>query len=173
MGLRLAISFLLLLFIGMLAFQNPNTISIHFFSDFNLPVPAFIAVILITGIILGKLLLIKPGPESESTPSRSEGKPDSSNSNLFVGNLARNIRKDDLQNAFSEYGPVKSIKIITDKHSGNPRGFGFVEMEDEAGAKNAIKNLNGYELNGKAINVNVAHTRTGGQRGRGSRRNYR
>ncbi len=174
MGLRLAISFLLLLLIGILAFQNQNAIPIHFFSDFNLPVPVFIAVVLITGIIIGKLLLIKPGTEGESTSSRSEGKPGSSSSNLFVGNLARNIRKDDLQNAFSEYGTIKSIKIITDKHSGNPRGFGFVEMEDEAGAKNAIKNLNGYELNGKAINVNMAHTRTGGQRGGGSRqRNYR
>lgn len=172
MGLRLATSFILLFLTGILAFQNPNTISIHFFSDFSVPVPAFIAAVLITGIIIGKLLPLKSG--IKRAPSRSEGKPASSNSNLFVGNLARNIRKDDLQNAFSKYGAVKSVKIITDKHSGNPRGFGFIEMEDESGAKNAIKNLNGYELNGKAINVNVAHTRTSGQRSRGSRqRNYR
>jgi len=172
MGLRLVTSFILLLLIGILAFQNPDAISITFFSDFNLPAPALIIFVLVTGIIIGKLLPAKSS--QESVPSKSEGKPRSPSNNLFVGNLARSIRKDDLKNTFSEYGTVKSVKIITDKHSGNPKGFGFVEMTDEPGAKNAIKNLNGYELNGKVINVNTAHPRTSNHRGRSSRqRNYR
>lgn len=172
MGLRLATSLLLLFLIGILAFQNQNAISIHFFSAFNLPVPAFITVVLIAGIIIGKLLPLKTS--IKSMPSKSEGKSGSPGNNLFVGNLARSIRKDDLESTFSEYGTVKSVKIITDKHSGNPKGFGFVEMADESGAKNAIKNLNGYELNGKVINVNTANPRTANHHDRGSRqRNYR
>ncbi len=172
MGLRLATSFILLLFIVILAFQNTNTISFHFFTDLSLPAHAFIGLVLAIGIIIGKLMSATSG--LEGLPSNSENKPADSGSNLFVGNLPRNIRKDELQNTFSKYGTVKSVKIITDKHSGNPRGFGFVEMTDEPGAKSAIKNLNGYELNGKAINVNLAHTRSGGQRSRGSRhRNYK
>lgn len=171
MGLRLTISFTLLSLIGILAFQNPDATYIHFFSDFSLPTPAFIAFVLITGIIIGKLLPLKSSFKHK--PSQAEDRP-SSSSNLFVGNLHRNIRKDDLKDTFSKYGTVRSVKIITDKHSGNPRGFGFVEMADEPGAKNAIKNLNGYELNGKPINVNAAHTRTNNQRNRNPRqRNYR
>ena len=82
MGLRLATSFILLLLIGTLAFQNPNAISIHFFSDFSLPEPAFIVLVLVIGIIIGKLL--SANSSQESAPSQSENKPASSNSNRLV-----------------------------------------------------------------------------------------
>ena len=172
MGLRLAIHFILLSLLGILAFQNQDAITVHFFTDFRLPMAAFMVIILISGIIIGKLLPLRTGlnnkPGQLSTPSTDP------NINLFVGNLSRDISKNDLEDTFSKYGTVISVKIIKDKHSGNPRGFGFVEMQDATSAKKAVEKLNGYELQGKTLNVNEAHPRTAGQRSHHSRqRNYR
>lgn len=153
MSLKPIINILLLLLLGILAFQNQQSIALHFFSDFQLPISIFMVIILIPGIIIGKLLSASSGLNNK--PSQSGD----TNINLFVGNLARNVRKNDLQDTFSKYGTVKSVKIIRDKHSGNPKGFGFVEMGDATSAKKAIKNLNGYELNGRELNVNEARPR--------------
>jgi RNA recognition motif-containing protein len=76
--------------------------------------------------------------------------------NLYIGNLAYDVTEDDLRNAFSEFGEVSSVKIITDKFSGRPKGFGFVEMPDNSEADQAIKALNGKVLNGRSIKVNQA-----------------
>lgn len=167
MGLKPIISFLLLLLLGILAFQNQQAITLHFFSDFKLPMAAFMIIILIPGIIIGKLLSAESGLNNK--PSQLNGTSGNSNINLFVGNLARNVRKNDLQDTFSKFGTVKSVKIIRDKHSGNPKGFGFVEMADEPSAKKAIKNLNGYELHGRELNVNAAHPREANPRNRENR----
>jgi len=59
--------------------------------------------------------------------------------NMYIGNLAYDVTENDLKNAFSEFGEVSSVKIITDKFSGRPKGFGFVEMPDNSEADQAIK----------------------------------
>lgn len=87
---------------------------------------------------------------------------------LYVGNLAWATTDEDLQNTFSEYGTVASAVVITERDSGRSRGFGFVEMED--GADEAIEALNGQDLQGRAIRVNEAKSKEGGDRGgRGGR----
>jgi cold-inducible RNA-binding protein len=78
------------------------------------------------------------------------------NKNLYVGNLSQKVTEDDLRNNFSEAGAVVSVSIIKDKFSGVSRGFGFVEMETEEGAQEAIKKFNGGDLDGKTITVNEA-----------------
>ena len=79
--------------------------------------------------------------------------------NMYIGNLAYDVTENDLKNAFSEFGEVSSVKIITDKFSGRPKGFGFVEMPDNSEADQAIKALNGKVLNGRSIKVNQAEPR--------------
>jgi RNA recognition motif-containing protein len=79
--------------------------------------------------------------------------------NIYVGNLSFDTTEDELQNAFSAYGAVTSVAIIKDKFSGQSRGFGFVEMSNNAEAKKAIEALNGTQLRGRALNVNEARPR--------------
>jgi RNA recognition motif-containing protein len=79
--------------------------------------------------------------------------------NIYVGNLAYTVTEDDLRQAFAEYGSVRSASVITDKFSGQSKGFGFVEMNDNSEADAAIKGLNGQALNGRNIKVNEAKPR--------------
>lgn len=78
------------------------------------------------------------------------------NKNLYVGNLASEVTEEDLKANFSEVGKVVSVNIIKDKYTGVSRGFGFVEMETEKDAEEAIKKFNGGQLLGKALTVNEA-----------------
>jgi RNA recognition motif-containing protein len=87
--------------------------------------------------------------------------------NIFVGNLSYDVSQDQLHNAFSAYGAVEKVNIITDRDSGQPRGFAFVEMSDAQQASDAINALNGAELNGRAMNVNEARPRPAGGGGGG------
>jgi len=83
--------------------------------------------------------------------------------NIFVGNLSYQTTQEDLYAAFAAYGAVERVNIVTDRESGQPRGFAFVEMADRNDAENAIAKLNGAELNGRAMNVNEARPKpTGG-----------
>jgi len=82
------------------------------------------------------------------------------NKNLYVGNLSQKVTDDDLRKNFSEAGVVVSASVIKDKFSGVSRGFGFVEMETEEGAQEAIKKFNGGDLDGKTITVNEARPKT-------------
>ena len=90
--------------------------------------------------------------------------------NIYVGNLSFETTEDHLRQAFGTFGEVTSASI-TDKYSGEPRGFGFVEMAVKSEATAAISGLNGQELNGRALNVNEARPRTGGGGPRGGRGN--
>ncbi len=83
---------------------------------------------------------------------------------LYVGNFPFSVTEDDLRNLFSEHGEVHSVTLITDRDTGRPRGFGFVEMEN---ATAAIEALNGHELEGRALNVNIAKERGAGGGGGG------
>ena len=81
---------------------------------------------------------------------------------IFVGNLSYQTTQDDLNAAFSAYGAVQSVNIITDRDTGQPRGFAFVEMPETRDAQNAIQQLNGAEINGRALNVNEARPKPAG-----------
>ena len=90
--------------------------------------------------------------------------------NIYVGNLPFNLGEEDLKEIFEEYGTVTSAKIISDKFTGRSKGFGFVEMEDNDEAGNAIKELNNAEVGGRNIKVNESQPRSndrGGRRGGG------
>jgi cold-inducible RNA-binding protein len=78
------------------------------------------------------------------------------NKNLYIGNLAHEVTEEDLRSNFSEVGKVVSVNIIKDKYSGLSKGFGFVEMENDKDAKEAIQKFNGGQLLGKSIVVNEA-----------------
>lgn len=76
--------------------------------------------------------------------------------NLFIGSLAYATNDDALKAFFEAVGPVSSARVITDRDSGRSKGFGFVEFEDEANNQKAVDQLNGKELDGRAITVSVA-----------------
>ncbi len=78
--------------------------------------------------------------------------------NIYVGNLPWSVTEEEIRNAFAAYGEVTSVKLIEDRETGRPRGFGFVEMEDQ-GALEAIEALDGTDFGGRNIKVNEAKPR--------------
>ena len=87
--------------------------------------------------------------------------------NIYVGNLSFDVTEDSLRQTFEAHGPVGSARVITDRATGRPRGFGFVEMDNAADADKAIEALNGTEMDGRTLTVNEARPRRddgGGQR---------
>jgi len=76
--------------------------------------------------------------------------------NIFVGNLSYQTTQEELSAAFSAYGNVERVNIVTDRDTGQPRGFAFVEMTERTEAETAISRLNGAELRGRTLNVNEA-----------------
>ncbi len=97
------------------------------------------------------------------------------NKNLYIGNLSIKVTEEDLRANFSEVGKVVSVNIVKDKYTGLSRGFGFVEMETEDGAKEAIQRFNGGQLLGNTITVNEARPKKegGGRSGGGGFRGGR
>ncbi|MEJ2347063.1 MAG: RNA-binding protein [Gammaproteobacteria bacterium] len=79
--------------------------------------------------------------------------------NIYVGNLAYGVTEDELRDAFAAFGQVARVSLITDKFSGQSKGFGFVEMPDNAQADAAIKALNDQDLKGRRMKVNQARPR--------------
>lgn len=79
--------------------------------------------------------------------------------NLFIGSLAYATTDDSLKAHFEQIGAVKSAKVITDRETNRSKGFGFVEFEDEANNQKAVDELNGKDLDGRAINVSLARPR--------------
>ena len=88
---------------------------------------------------------------------------------IFVGNLNFQTTQDDLSAAFTPFGTVDSVSVITDRDTGQPRGFAFVEMSNRNEADAAISALNGADLNGRALNVNEARPKPQGSGGGGFR----
>ena len=80
--------------------------------------------------------------------------------NMYVSNLSFQTVDDDLRKLFEQFGAVSSAKVITDRETGRSRGFGFVEMDSDAEAKEAIKGLNNKEIYGRAMAVSVAREKT-------------
>ncbi|MBN2245196.1 MAG: RNA-binding protein [Candidatus Aminicenantes bacterium] len=79
--------------------------------------------------------------------------------NIYVGNLLRQTNEDDLRQAFEAYGQVTSAKIISDRETGDSRGFGFVEMPNNQEARSALSGLDGKDLQGRTLKVNEARPR--------------
>jgi len=94
--------------------------------------------------------------------------------NIYIGNMSFETTEDQLRQAFAAFGEVSTVNIITDKYSGDPRGFAFVEMSSKDEAVAAINGLNGQDLNGRALNVNEAKPRaqSGNRGGGGGGRRY-
>jgi RNA recognition motif-containing protein len=86
---------------------------------------------------------------------------------LYVGNLAYAVTQEDLAELFAQAGKVESAVVVTDKFSGQSRGFGFVEMAEAADATKAIQTLNDTDLKGRKIKIDEARASTGGPRGGG------
>jgi cold-inducible RNA-binding protein len=99
--------------------------------------------------------------------------------NIFVGNLSFGATEGAVRSMFEAYGAVERVNLVTDRDTGQARGFGFVEMSVNADADRAIAELNGRDLDGRALNVNEARPKTertgagGGGGGRGTRNNNR
>jgi cold-inducible RNA-binding protein len=97
--------------------------------------------------------------------------------NIFVGNLSFGATEGAVRSMFEAYGTVERVSIVTDRDTGQARGFGFVEMSGDAEAERAISELNGRDLDGRALNVNEARPKTergfGGGGGGGQRGNKR
>ena len=95
--------------------------------------------------------------------------------NIYVGNLDFKVTEDELRQAFGAYGQVDKVTILKDRDTGQPRGFGFVEMTNDEEAEKAINGMNGAQLGSRALNVNEARPKTskagfgGGGGGRGGR----
>ncbi len=101
-----------------------------------------------------------------------------SQNKLYVGNLSFNSTEDDITEAFSSFGTVTSVNVITDRETGRPRGFAFVEMGSADEAQRAIQGMDGQDLDGRNLRVNVAKPREsrgggGGYRGGGGGGGYR
>jgi len=93
--------------------------------------------------------------------------------NIFVGNLSFGATEESLRSLFEAYGSVARVNIVTDRDTGKPRGFGFVEMNNDAEGDKAIAALNGTDLDGRTMNVNEARPkaeRSGGGGGYGRKR---
>ncbi|HEY6307718.1 MAG TPA: RNA-binding protein [Candidatus Angelobacter sp.] len=91
--------------------------------------------------------------------------------NIYVGNLDFNVSEDELRGAFAAYGQVDNVTILKDRDTGQPRGFGFVEMANDEEAEKAINGINGTQLGSRVLNVNEARPKVnkgfGGGGGRG------
>jgi len=89
--------------------------------------------------------------------------------NIYVGNLSYNVTEDSLRSMFETFGSVVSAKLIMDRDTGQSKGFGFVEMENNADGHKAIDSLNEKDNDGRALRVNVAKPREQGNKGRRNR----
>ncbi|MAG13249.1 MAG: RNA-binding protein [Spirochaetales bacterium] len=89
--------------------------------------------------------------------------------NIYVGNLSYDVNEEDLRQAFEPFGQISSARVITDRDTGRSKGFGFVEMPNDAEAQSAISGLNGNEMQGRSIKVNEARPRNEGRRDGGPR----
>ncbi len=89
--------------------------------------------------------------------------------NIFVGNLDFAATESSIRSLFEPFGAVERVNLITDRDTGRPRGFAFVEMTDSSEADKAIASLNGTEMGGRALNINEARPKSEGPRGSGPR----
>jgi cold-inducible RNA-binding protein len=82
--------------------------------------------------------------------------------NIFVGNLSFKTTEHDIRSLFEAHGVVDRVNVVTDRDTGQPRGFAFVEMSNDAEGDKAITSLNGSDVDGRTLNINEARPKTGG-----------
>jgi len=120
-------------------------------------------------IVLDCFEFLRPGGEKEENVTMTV--------KLFIGNLSFKATEENLEELFSQAGQVVSTRVVTDRETGRPRGFGFVEMSSKEEADKAIQMFNNFNMNGRAIAVNEARPREnsggGGSRGGGGGGGYR
>ncbi len=87
--------------------------------------------------------------------------------NIFVGNLSFKTTEHDIRSLFEAYGSVDRVNVVTDRDTGQPRGFAFVEMTNDAEGDRAIASLNGTDVDGRTLNINEARPKTSGGGGGG------
>ena len=92
--------------------------------------------------------------------------------NIYVGNLPYSVTEEDLRDLFSEFGEIISCNVISDRYTGQSKGFGFVEMADSTAAEQSIQALDGSELQGRTIKVNQAKPRPSNRGGGGGGGGY-
>jgi RNA recognition motif-containing protein len=92
---------------------------------------------------------------------------------LYVGNLPFSVTEDELRSLFEKHGGVQSVSVISDRDTGRPRGFGFVEMEDASQAESAMRALDGTQLGGRSLRVSEAQDRRSGGGGGGGGGGFR
>jgi len=97
--------------------------------------------------------------EADILPESNMKKENRMGKKLYVGNLSYNVTEDDLEGLFGEFGTVTAINIITDRDTGRPRGFAFVELDSDEGAAKAIASLSGKTVQDREITVNEARPR--------------
>jgi cold-inducible RNA-binding protein len=125
---------------------------------------------------LGVLAFIAPtngkdlAAKTPASPSRQDQQGEGMSIKLYVGNLSYEMTEEQLSTLFSEAGEVTSAKIITDRQTGQPRGFGFVEMETKLEGQKAISMINGRSLDGRPLTVNEAKPQQKGGFGGGGYR---
>jgi RNA recognition motif-containing protein len=98
-----------------------------------------------------------PKPRENERRDRGQRRKSIMSKKIYVGNLPFSASDDEVRAMFSEFGTVESVSLITDRDTGRPRGFGFVEMSD--GASEAIRSLNSKEMDGRSLTVNEARPR--------------
>jgi len=119
---------------------------------------------------------VPSGPRPIIAPCRNSIRGEQDNplsSKLYVGNLSFDSTEQDLRDLFSQHGTVDSVAVITDRETGRPRGFAFVEMSEASAAQDAIRALDGNDFAGRNIKVNEAQDRRGGGGGGGGGRRDR
>jgi cold-inducible RNA-binding protein len=119
--------------------------------------------------VVATAFCFQTGFQRSLTKTLLSEKEQNSVTNIFVGNLSYQTTQDELLAAFSQYGNVERVNIVTDRDTGQPRGFAFVEMTEQKDAVNAIAQLNGAEMNGRALNVNEARPKPAFGSGGGGR----
>ena len=87
--------------------------------------------------------------------------------NIYVGNLVYDATEDQIRSLFEAFGPVDKVSVVTDRDTGQPRGFAFVEMTDDNAASKAMEGLNGSQLGGRSLNINEARPKESRPRGGG------
>ncbi|NDV78237.1 RNA-binding protein [Dysgonomonas sp. 511] len=93
--------------------------------------------------------------------------------NIFIAGLSYSINDNDLRDLFNEYGEISSAKVIMDRATGRSKGYGFVELEDNAAGQKAIEELNGAEYDGRTISVSEARPRKPQENSRGGNGGFR
>ena len=112
------------------------------------------------------------GGQSRVRPRRSQRREQHLSNKVYVGNLPFSATESDLRSLFEAHGAIASVNVITDRETGRARGFAFVEMEEASDAANAIRALDGSEMEGRSLRVNEAQDKRGGGGGGPRRDRY-